>query len=122
MAADQRTDYWASADSRGEPSELATRYPWATDPLGTRNENCHRGWFRRIHTRAEVRVVVGLASYRVQPDKLATFFDAEWTVAPDSNRVGYRYSGVSVDWGLSAVERGGLLNQGAASAGSPSAA
>lgn len=46
----------------------------------------------------EIRVVVGLASYRVTPDSLEQFFETAWTVAPDSNRVGYRYQGGSLEW------------------------
>jgi biotin-dependent carboxylase-like uncharacterized protein len=41
----------------------------------------------------ELRVIVGLASYRVVPDSLEEFFDTAWTVTPDANRVGYRYRG-----------------------------
>jgi biotin-dependent carboxylase-like uncharacterized protein len=46
----------------------------------------------------ELRVVVGLASYRVQPDSLAAFFETDWSVTPDANRVGYRYRGGTVEW------------------------
>jgi biotin-dependent carboxylase-like uncharacterized protein len=41
----------------------------------------------------ELRLVVGLASYRLTPDALTGFFDTTWTVTPDANRTGYRYRG-----------------------------
>jgi biotin-dependent carboxylase-like uncharacterized protein len=41
----------------------------------------------------ELRVVVGLASYRLEPESLASLFATTWTVTPDANRVGYRYRG-----------------------------
>jgi allophanate hydrolase subunit 2 len=41
----------------------------------------------------ELRLVVGLASYRLTPDALAGFFETTWTVTPDANRIGYRYRG-----------------------------
>ncbi len=44
----------------------------------------------------ELRVVVGLASYRLEPDSLAELFTATWTVTPDANRVGYRYRGAEL--------------------------
>lgn len=44
----------------------------------------------------ELRVVVGLASYRIEPDSLAELFTTTWTVTPDANRVGYRYRGIEL--------------------------
>ncbi|UGS35949.1 5-oxoprolinase subunit C family protein [Capillimicrobium parvum] len=44
----------------------------------------------------ELRVVVGLASYRLQPESLETFLTADWTVTPDANRVGYRFRGAEL--------------------------
>jgi biotin-dependent carboxylase-like uncharacterized protein len=41
----------------------------------------------------ELRVVVGLASYRLLPESLETFLTTSWTVTPDANRVGYRFRG-----------------------------
>jgi biotin-dependent carboxylase-like uncharacterized protein len=45
---------------------------------------------------AEARVVVGLASYRLEPESLQALFDTTWTVTPDANRVGYRYRGTEL--------------------------
>ncbi len=44
----------------------------------------------------KARVVVGLASYRLQPESLAALFETTWTVTPDANRVGYRYRGTEL--------------------------
>jgi biotin-dependent carboxylase-like uncharacterized protein len=44
----------------------------------------------------ELRVVVGLASYRLVPESLETFLSTSWTVTPDANRVGYRFRGESL--------------------------
>jgi biotin-dependent carboxylase-like uncharacterized protein len=41
----------------------------------------------------ELRMVVGLASYRLQPESLRSLFETTWTVTTDANRVGYRYRG-----------------------------
>ena len=41
----------------------------------------------------ELRLVVGLSAYRLQPDSLAAFFETTWQVTPDANRTGYRYRG-----------------------------
>lgn len=45
---------------------------------------------------AELRVVVGLASYRITPESMREFFETTWTVTPDANRVGYRYRGATL--------------------------
>ena len=42
---------------------------------------------------AELRVIIGLASYRLTEESLRTFLDTTWTVTPDADRVGYRYRG-----------------------------
>jgi len=41
----------------------------------------------------ELRLVVGLSSYRLEPESLAGFFATTWQVTPDANRIGYRYRG-----------------------------
>ncbi len=47
---------------------------------------------------AEIRVIIGLASYRLTEESLRTFLDTEWTVTPDANRVGYRYRGGELEF------------------------
>ncbi len=42
---------------------------------------------------AEIRVIIGLASYRLTEESMRTFLDTTWTVTPDADRVGYRYRG-----------------------------
>ncbi|GAA5146330.1 biotin-dependent carboxyltransferase family protein [Pseudonocardia eucalypti] len=66
----------ASRPGSSVPEELRTRHP----------------------AQVELRVVVGLSSYRVVPDSLAAFFTTDWRVTPDANRVGYRYRGGSIDF------------------------
>jgi biotin-dependent carboxylase-like uncharacterized protein len=44
----------------------------------------------------ELRVVVGLASYRLEPDSLQELFDTTWTISTDANRIGYRYRGTQL--------------------------
>ena len=41
----------------------------------------------------ELRVIIGLASYRLTEDSMKEFLNVEWTVTPDADRVGYRYRG-----------------------------
>jgi biotin-dependent carboxylase-like uncharacterized protein len=61
---------------RGVPAELRPVYP----------------------AQVELRVIVGLASYRVVPDSLRAFFLTDWKVTPDANRVGYRYRGGAIEF------------------------
>ncbi|AHY46203.1 biotin-dependent carboxylase uncharacterized domain [Rubrobacter radiotolerans] len=65
---------------------------------GRRLPDEHRPTFGR---EAELRVIIGLASYRLTEEALEEFLTVEWTVTPDANRVGYRYRGGE----LSFVER-----------------
>jgi biotin-dependent carboxylase-like uncharacterized protein len=41
----------------------------------------------------ELRVIIGLASYRLTEESMDEFLTVEWTVTPDADRVGYRYKG-----------------------------
>jgi biotin-dependent carboxylase-like uncharacterized protein len=49
----------------------------------------------------ELRVIIGLASYRLTEESMEEFLNTTWTVTPDADRVGYRYRG----GGLKFVER-----------------
>jgi biotin-dependent carboxylase-like uncharacterized protein len=41
----------------------------------------------------ELRVIIGLASYRITEESMEEFLSTTWTVTPDADRVGYRYEG-----------------------------
>jgi len=41
----------------------------------------------------ELRVVVGLYAHWLTPESLAAFFDDEWTIASEADRIGYRFKG-----------------------------
>ncbi|WP_027416254.1 biotin-dependent carboxyltransferase family protein [Aneurinibacillus terranovensis] len=41
----------------------------------------------------EIRVVLGLCSYRLTEESKDRFLTLEWTVTPEANRVGYRFKG-----------------------------
>jgi biotin-dependent carboxylase-like uncharacterized protein len=41
----------------------------------------------------ELRVIIGLASYRLTEESMEEFLNTTWTVTPDADRVGYRYRG-----------------------------
>jgi biotin-dependent carboxylase-like uncharacterized protein len=49
-------------------------------------------------TTAELRLLVGLHSYRLTPDSLERFTSTAWKVTPDANRVGYRYRGAELEF------------------------
>ncbi|CAN5639917.1 biotin-dependent carboxyltransferase family protein [soil metagenome] len=46
----------------------------------------------------ELRVIIGLASYRLTEESLQTFLNTEWTVTPDADRIGYRYRGGELEF------------------------
>jgi biotin-dependent carboxylase-like uncharacterized protein len=82
----------------GDRLELGERRPGDERRTGARVDESDRP---RFAEETEVRVVVGLYSHRLTPESLAAFLDAEWTVTPNADRVGYRYRGVE----LEAMER-----------------
>ena len=41
----------------------------------------------------DLRVIIGLASYRITEESMEGFLNTTWTVTPDADRVGYRYRG-----------------------------
>jgi biotin-dependent carboxylase-like uncharacterized protein len=63
---------------------------------GTPGRVVPEGMRPRHDGETEVRAVVGLASYRLEPESLAALFDTTWTVTTDANRVGYRYRGIEL--------------------------
>jgi biotin-dependent carboxylase-like uncharacterized protein len=59
-------------------------------PIGTRIPSDMIPRYGKSH---EVRVVVGLCSYRLTEESKQLFLDTEWTVTPEANRIGYRHKG-----------------------------
>jgi biotin-dependent carboxylase-like uncharacterized protein len=47
---------------------------------------------------AELRVIIGLASYRLTEESMEEFLNTEWTVTTDADRVGYRYKGGELEF------------------------
>ena len=58
--------------------------------IGKRVEDDH---IPRYTKETELRVIIGLASYRLTEESMKEFLNVEWTVTPDADRVGYRYRG-----------------------------
>jgi biotin-dependent carboxylase-like uncharacterized protein len=46
----------------------------------------------------ELRVIIGLASYRITEQSMEQFLTTTWTVTPDADRVGYRYKGGELEF------------------------
>lgn len=46
----------------------------------------------------EIRVIIGLCSYRLTGESLEGFLDTDWTVTPDANRTGYRMRGGELEF------------------------
>lgn len=59
-------------------------------PVGTRIDEKFIPKFSRLN---EIRVILGLCSYRLTEESKERFFSLEWTVTPEANRVGYRFKG-----------------------------
>ncbi|WP_321894957.1 5-oxoprolinase subunit C family protein [Paraburkholderia heleia] len=45
----------------------------------------------KLDTTVELRVLTGLYHHRLTAESAHTFFEDEWTVAPEADRIGYRY-------------------------------
>lgn len=74
-------------------------------PIGNRRKNEIRVGLRvpdilrpKYQKNQEVRVIVGLCSYRFTEESQKAFLETEWTVMSEANRVGYRYSGIRLNF------------------------
>ena len=63
--------------------------------VGARIEEKFIPTFSKNH---EIRVVLGLCSYRLTEESKERFFTIDWLVTPEANRVGYRFSGERLDF------------------------
>ncbi|HSL01736.1 MAG TPA: biotin-dependent carboxyltransferase family protein [Rubrobacteraceae bacterium] len=61
-----------------------------SDRIGRRVDDDHIPAYSK---ETELRVIVGLASYRLTEESMEEFLSTTWTVTPDADRVGYRYKG-----------------------------
>ena len=61
-----------------------------SDRVGKRVDDDHVPAYSR---ETELRVIIGLASYRLTEESMEEFLNTTWTVTPDADRVGYRYKG-----------------------------
>lgn len=62
----------------------------ANIPAGTTIPDSYIPKYSKNH---EIRVVMGLCSYRLTDESKDRFLTLEWTVTPEANRVGYRFKG-----------------------------
>ena len=61
-----------------------------SERVGRRVDDDHIPTYSR---ETELRVIIGLASYRLTEESMEEFLNTTWTVTPDADRVGYRYKG-----------------------------
>ena len=61
-----------------------------SDRVGKRVDGDH---IPAYSSETELRVIIGLASYRLTEASMEEFLETTWTVTPDADRVGYRYRG-----------------------------
>ncbi len=61
-----------------------------SDRVGKRVDDDH---IPAYSSETELRVIIGLASYRLTEESMEEFLETTWTVTPDADRVGYRYKG-----------------------------
>jgi biotin-dependent carboxylase-like uncharacterized protein len=61
-----------------------------SDRVGKRVDDDHIPAYSQ---ETELRVIIGLASYRLTEESMEEFLDTTWTVTTDADRVGYRYRG-----------------------------
>ncbi|MEB3101783.1 biotin-dependent carboxyltransferase family protein [Ferviditalea candida] len=75
----QANDVLEIANMHKRPIPPGTRIPAELIPT-----------FAKSH---EIRVIMGLCSYRLTEESKRTFLSIDWTVTPEANRVGYRFKG-----------------------------
>jgi biotin-dependent carboxylase-like uncharacterized protein len=66
-----------------------------SDRVGKRVDDDHIPTYPK---EAELRAIIGLASYRLTEESMEEFLNTEWTVTTDADRVGYRYKGGELEF------------------------
>ena len=74
----------------GDELEIGERGEIAPTRVGKRVDEDHIPAYSK---ETELRVIIGLASYRLTEESMEEFLNTTWTVTPDADRVGYRYRG-----------------------------
>ena len=69
--------------------------PEGTSPVGNSVESDHRPDYADD---ASIRVVMGLCDYRLTDESKERFLDADWSVTPEADRVGYRLTGPDIEF------------------------
>lgn len=63
--------------------------------IGKRVEENFIPKYGKMH---EIRIIMGLCSYRLTEASKKKFLDIDWLVTPEANRVGYRFKGERLDF------------------------
>ena len=74
----------------GDELKVGEAPPNAQGQVGKRVDEEHIPTYSK---ETELRVIIGLASYRITEESMEEFLSTTWTVTPDADRVGYRYRG-----------------------------
>lgn len=82
----------------GRPLRAGDELAVGAGAAGREGQSVPEALRTRHPAEVELRVIVGLASYRVVPDSLSAFFETDWKVTADANRVGYRYRGGGIEF------------------------
>lgn len=65
------------------------------DTVGNAVESKHRPDYA---DESQIRVVMGLCDYRLTDESKETFLNADWSVSPEADRVGYRFKGADIEF------------------------
>src|SRR5699024_8675700 len=55
-------------------------------------------WKPSFETSTTLRVVTGLYDYRLTNESKRLFLEADWTLTPVADRIGFRYAGPKLEW------------------------
>jgi biotin-dependent carboxylase-like uncharacterized protein len=79
----------------GDELEVGEAPRNAEGQVGKRVDDDHISTYS---SETELRVIIGLASYRITEQSMEEFLSTTWTVTPDADRVGYRYKGGELEF------------------------
>lgn len=78
---------------KGRPIAIGDELPVGAGSLEREGKSLPEALRRKPSMPAELRVLPGLYDHRVMPDSLDAFFEDTWKVAPEADRMGYRFRG-----------------------------
>lgn len=83
---------------QGRPLQAGDEVPTTDDAKGTPGRSVPAELRPEVGPAAEIRVVMGMYDHRLTAAGRRAFLEAEWTLTPVADRIGFRYRGAELEF------------------------